>query len=270
MLKLLKYEFRKALVSFLTLLGVTVAAEIYFLISLKTDQEGHLGFSMLLLLFLTFSAAIFVFVRGVVSYSGELRNRSGYLLFLTPRSTLQILASKYLYTFVNGLLLSAVFGALAFLDVGLFNVHYNEYASMYDLAKNLLSSYGVYLDSILASILFAALYGFFELLSMVGLSYFAITLSHTLLRDKKWRWLVAVALYIALSWAVSYICSLFPSLLKDAVMIDPFGLHGAPTVDTIGVSSIVRYLLPTLCVNAAVVIATLFSSAFMLKNKVSL
>lgn len=270
MLKLLKYEFRKALTSFLTLLGITVAVEAYFLISLQAEREGHLMAAMMLLFFMSIAAGVYVFVRGIVSYSGELHNRTSYLLFLTPRSTLEILGSKYLYTFVNGLLLSAVFGALAILDFGLFSAHYNEYSSMYDLVKDFLSNYGIYVDSILSTMLFAVLYGFLQLLSMVGLAYFAITLSHTLLRDKKFRWVVAVILYIVLARLVTYVCSLFPSLFADTVLVDPLKLHGEPVSDVIDISAIIGYLWPSLFVNVGVVAATLFSSAYMLKHKVSL
>ena len=70
MFKLLKYEFRKALSAFLALLGITVALEVYFLIALNAKNENHLVLSTILLAFSAFAAAIFVFVRGITSYSG--------------------------------------------------------------------------------------------------------------------------------------------------------------------------------------------------------
>ena len=126
MLKLLKYEFRKALASFLTLIGITVGIEAYFLVSLFSDKENHVAISMAMLVFLTFATAIFVFIRGVASYSNELRSKSSYLLFSIPKSTAQILGSKYLYTFVNGLLLLVLYGAMAMIDMSLFEVHFGQ------------------------------------------------------------------------------------------------------------------------------------------------
>ncbi len=272
MLKLLKYEFRKALVSFLTLIGITAAAEVYFLVSVHSHNENHTAVSILLLLMLAFATALFVFIRGVVSYSDELRSKSSYLLFLTPTTANQIMASKYLYTFVNGLLLLVLYGVLGFFDIGLAAVEYGEFSTLYALVREMLSQYGVYIDSMVIGALFIVLYGFFELLSMVGIAYFSITLSHTLLRDKKFRWLVSVVFFLIFARLVVYICSLFPSMLDALVMVDMLGFETA-TEEAMAAATpqvLVSYLLPTFLVNAAVVIATLFASAGMLKRKVSL
>ena len=67
MLKLLKYEFRKALNAFLALLGITAALEIYFLAALSTKNENHLVISSLLLMISAYASAIFVVVRGITS-----------------------------------------------------------------------------------------------------------------------------------------------------------------------------------------------------------
>lgn len=269
MLKLLKYEFRKALSAFLALLGITAALEIYFLIALETRSDNHLILSTLLLAFSAFAAAIFVFVRGITSYSGELRSRASYLIFLTPNSTLKILASKYLYTFVNGLLFLCLFGYLTYLDFGLLATKYYNYASFYSGIQALLRSRGVYLDQIFGGSLFMVAFTFLKLLSTIGIAYFAITLSHTLLRDKKWRWLPALVLFILLSWGVNYVCSLFPSALDELVMIDMTGMRGAPGEESLS-SILVPALLPTLGVSVAVILASLFGSASLLKRRVSL
>ena len=270
MLKLLKYEFRKALASFLTLIGITIAVEVYYLVSLKTDAQDHVVIAVAMLMVLSFATAAFVFIRGVVSYSGELRSKTSYLLFLIPKSTNQILASKYLYTFVNGLLFLVLYGALAGLDIALMKIRYGQYESMYELVRNLLSQYGVYIDSMLIGTLFVLLFGFLLLLSFIGIAYFSVTLSHTLLRDKKWRWLVAVVFFLVLSRLVMYICSLFPSMLDSLVMVDPLGTKEVTHTEMSTLQQLITYLMPSLLVNAAVVVGTLFGSASMLKYKVSL
>ena len=269
MLKLLKYEFRKALNAFLALLGITAALEIYFLAALSTKNENHLVISSLLLMFSAYASAIFVFVRGITSYSGELRSRASYLIFLTPNSTVKILASKYLYTFVNGLLFLCLFGYLTYLDFGLLATKYYSYTGFYSGIKALLRSNGVYLDQILGGGLFMIAFTFIKLLSTIGVAYFAITLSHTLLHDKKWRWLPALVMFCALSWGVNYICSLFPSAVDQLVMIDMTGTQVVPDNQSLS-SILVPALLPTLGVSVAVIAASLFGSAHLLKKSVSL
>ena len=110
MLKLIKYEFRKALTAMLILLGGTLAAEVYFLYGMNVMEEKpeHLAISMIVLMLLSLAVYIFVLVRGVASYSGELKNRSSYLIFMTPNSTRKIMASKFLFT----LILCVLFGGL--------------------------------------------------------------------------------------------------------------------------------------------------------------
>ena len=126
MLKLVKYEFRKARSALLALLGIAAVLEVYFLASLYSNQEDNMVVAGVLLFFCAYAAAIFVFVRGVTSYSGELKNTSSYLIFMTPNSTLKIMGSKYLYTFVNGLFFTVLFAVLTAVDAALALRQYGE------------------------------------------------------------------------------------------------------------------------------------------------
>lgn len=280
MLKLVKYEFRKALSSMLALLGLTAALEIYFLISLNLEQETHLAISIALLMVCAFAVALFVLVRGVTSYSGELKNRSSYLIFLTPNSTRKIVASKFLYTFVNGVCFALLFAALAGADLVLVMRHFGEYERFLNGLTSMLNLYGVYVDQILYGVLFVLVYVFLSILSTIAVAYFSITVSHTLFRDRKWRWLPSLAMFAVLTWGINYLCSRFPSAIDQLVMIDVKLQSVAP--EDAGVQAGVRIaadtlrdviipsLLPTAGVSLAVILASLFSCAALLEKKVSL
>lgn len=280
MLKLVKYEFRKAQSAFLALLGLTAALEIYYLLSLRLEEESHMVISMMLLMLCSFAVAIFVFVRGVTSYSGELKNRSSYLIFLTPNSTLKIVASKFLYTFVNGLLFALLFAVLAGVDFLLAMQHFNEYESFLHGLKTMLNLYGVYVDQILYGVLFVLAYAFLSILSTIAVAYFSITIGHTLFRDKKWRWLPSLLLFAALTWGINYLCSRFPSAFDQLVMIDAQLQSVAPeaagmqagmqvAADTLH-DVIIPSLLPTAGVSLGVILASIFGCAALLEKKVSL
>ena len=280
MLKLVKYEFRKAQSAFLALLGLTAALEIYYLLSLRLEEESHMVISMMLLMLCSFAVAIFVFVRGVTSYSGELKNRSSYLIFLTPNSTLKIVASKFLYTFVNGLLFALLFAVLAGVDFLLAMQHFNEYESFLHGLKTMLNLYGVYVDQILYGVLFVLAYAFLSILSTIAVAYFSITIGHTLFRDKKWRWLPSLLLFAALTWGINYLCSRFPSAFDQLVMIDAQLQFVAPeaagmqagmqvAADTLH-DVIIPSLLPTAGVSLGVILASMFGCAALLEKKVSL
>ena len=280
MLKLVKYEFRKAQSAFLTLLGLTAALEIYYLVSLRLEEESHMVISMMLLMLCAYAVAIFVFVRGVTSYSGELKNRSSYLIFLTPNSTLKIVASKFLYTFVNGLLFAMLFAVLAGADFLLAMKHFNEYENFLYGLKTMLNLYGVYVDQILYGVLFVLAYAFLSILSTIAVAYFSITIGHTLFRDKKWRWLPSLVLFAALTWGINYLCSQFPSAFDQLVMIDAQLQSVAPeaagmqagmqvAADTLH-DVVIPSLLPTAGVSLGVILASLFGCAALLEKKVSL
>ena len=113
MLKLMKYELRKNRTLLLTILGIIAALEAYFLISARitagytlrgvfsdaaTRAEINLAVSMGLLAAASFGTALAIFVMGVAGYSRELNQKTSYLVFMTPNSTLAMVGSKLLFT----------------------------------------------------------------------------------------------------------------------------------------------------------------------------
>lgn len=270
MFKLVKYEFRKALGVFLALLGVTAALEMYFLVSLYGQHEDGMAISAVLLMLCVYAVALFVFIRGVTSYSGELKNKSSYLVFMTPNSCRKIVGSKFVYTFVNGLLFVVLFAALAVLDLGLAMDRYYEYGTFWNGIKGMLSMYGVYVDQILYGGLFVMVYVFLSVLSTVGVAYFAITVSHTLFRDKKWRWLPALVIFLGLTWGINWLCGKFPSAMDQLIMVD---LEHEATVQ-VAADTLREIIVPSLMPLAGVSLVTILLSwlgcSALLEHKVNL
>ncbi len=268
MLRLLKYEFRKALVLSLIILGATIAIEGYFLYGLYGEHGDALAIGMVLLLLCAYVAALFVFVRGVTSYSGELRSRNGYLVFMTPNSCLKILGSKFLYTFLNGLIFALIFVLLAVYDLGLIAKIDGDYVTVWEGISSLLRMSGVYVDQILLGVLFVGVYAFLMLLAVIGAAYFAVTLSHTLFRDRKWRWLAAIVFFIAIVWVINRIDSQFTSALDELTF---YSYAGEAEIQVDALEEIVLpALAPTACVSLVTILLSLFGSAKLLKDKVSL
>jgi len=267
MFKLLKYEFRKSLTSLLTMLGLTAALEAYFLISLGTRQEDHLLIAMALLMLCVYAVAVYVFVRGVVSYSGELKSRSAYLVFMTPNSTLKIMGSKFLYTFVNGLMMMAIFLALAALDGSLALHEFGEYEAFWGAANRFLTLYGIHVDQAVLGAVAVMGYMLLSLLSTIALAYLAITLSHTLFHNKKWRSWAALAIFLALNYLIGRLNALFPSAMDQLIVYSNAG-DTALALATLG--DVLRSLIPAAAISVAAVVASLFGCAWMLDRKVSL
>ena len=131
MLKLVKYELRKNRTALLVLLAIAAALEAYFLISIarEASEDVYTAIALLTLLFACVSFA--VFILGVSSYSGELKRKSSYLIFMTPNSALAVIISKLLFTLVLAVLFSALALALLAVDMPIFLDVYGEWEGYY-------------------------------------------------------------------------------------------------------------------------------------------
>lgn len=274
--KLLKYEFRKGLTGLLIMLGVTAALEGYFLYGLYINAEDgwHAAIAAMLLVFMTMAMSVFVLIRGVTSYSGELKSRSAYLVFMTPHSTRKIVASKFLYTFVLGLLMAMIYGALGLMDIGLLLHEFGELEEVLTTINDAMAQLGFHLEQYIFAAILGLLMVMLYALSFCAAAYLAVTISHTLFRDKSWRWLAALGLFWLLMQGVSAVYGLFPSPFDALVYQTAPGLANVSAAYDIKLTPELRDLLPALAPHAltsvCVILASLFGCAWMLEKKVSL
>lgn len=274
--KLLKYEFRKGLTGLLIMLGVTAALEGYFLYGLYINAEDgwHAAIAAMLLVFMTMAMSVFVLIRGVTSYSGELKSRSAYLVFMTPHSTRKIVASKFLYTFVLGLLMAMIYGALGLMDIGLLLHEFGELEEVLTTINDAMAQLGFHLEQYIFAAILGLLMVMLYALSFCAAAYLAVTISHTLFRDKSWRWLAALGLFWLLMQGVSAVYGLFSSPFDALVYQTAPGLANVSAAYDIKLTPELRDLLPALAPHAltsvCVILASLFGCAWMLEKKVSL
>ena len=259
MLKLIKVEFRKGLAGALVLLGIAAALQAYYLISLYSSREGHTIAAALLLVWVTFAMGVFVFARGITAYSRELGSRTGYMLFLTPNPSLKIIGSKFLYTFLLALLLSALMGALAWLDLKLLFSHYPDYANALRGSWVIMKMQGLPVAQLAGMLLLFAVSAYLRLLQAVATVYLAVTVTQTLLGDRKWRWLPSLLLFLLLNWLLNRLGNRLSPITFDPEAEWMFSLK-----------EMLRWALPQACLSLAVVLASLFGCAWLLDHKLSL
>ena len=209
MLKLVKYELRKNRTALLVLLAIAAALEAYFLISIarEASEDVYTAIALLTLLFACVSFA--VFILGVSSYSGELKRKSSYLIFMTPNSALAVIISKLLFTLVLAVLFSALALALLAVDMPIFLDVYGEWEGYYMLFEQLLLQQGVALGEIISGFLLTVAQLFLQILSYVGVAYLSITLSATILQSRKGRGLVSFLLFVGIVFVLSRISGLY-------------------------------------------------------------
>ena len=116
MLKLMKYEFRKTRTVLVVLLIAFAALQLGFVAGIRADRPRLYIPASMLTAFLVYGAYVYILLSGIVSYSRELRDRTGYLVFLVPVHPIGVVLSKLLFTLLAAVAATAVFGAGAYLD----------------------------------------------------------------------------------------------------------------------------------------------------------
>ncbi len=256
MLKLIKYEARKNRTLLAVVLSVIAALEAYFLISIAVKSEVNAFIATSLIPFACMFTGLTIFIMGISAYSRELKQKSSYLIFMTPSSPLSIVASKLLFTLVTGLVFTVLLAALTSLDFSMMMDTYSQgWRGYYNLLDVMMAESGMSLNSVLLTLLFFALLIFLDLVSTIGVAYLSITLSATFLQNKKGKGLVSVVLFCAISYGLSRLSGL------------TVGEHIYSLADY---AQLMRALVPTLIQDLCVLILSLIGCAWMLEKRVSL
>ncbi len=256
MLKLMKYEFRKSRTLILTLLGVIVTLEALFLYGMAATKENVLLIATVLLVLASYGTALAVFIMGVSSYSRELNQKSSYLIFMTPRSTLSIIGAELDFTLVTGRGFAWLLTGVAALDVPAFLETMGEdKTAVLDLIDSLMQQYDWSFARIILIIGFYAALIMASIVSTISVAYLAITLSATFMRGKKGHALVSVGLFVGINLALNWI--------RNA-------LTRVTMTDIRTASDMIGGLWPSLIISLVMIAASIAVSAWMLKTKVDL
>ncbi|MBQ8110231.1 MAG: hypothetical protein IJ124_08755 [Clostridia bacterium] len=261
MLKLMKYEFFKWRTTLLALLVGLVALEIGFIAGEKLNKTGLMSVCLGLISMLAFAAFVYLLIAGIAGYSQELREKSGYLVFMTPVRTMGVVLSKLLFIALTALVAMALFGGAAYLDfkhlIGRLNLDARALEQV-----NMLLRFGLNANATVQQIVQTAIFlgctVLIEVMLTLCTGYLAVTLSATLMQNKKglWRGLVSLVIFVALTWGSSWITQ---KLLYDRVNIVNAN------------ADILRdLLLWASLLNFAFCAAFTFASAWLLKHKVNL
>ena len=241
MLKLMKYEFRKLRTTLLILLGSAAALEVGFLAGQAMKKTTMMTVCLGLITFLTFLVYAYILLAGMASYSRELKEKSGYLIFMTPVTPLGVVISKLLFTTLAAVAATVLFGGIAYLDFRMLfeRMHFDARLTQ---QINTLLRFGLKADAGIEQILgMAAFYTvtvLVEILSTMCTAYLAITLSATLLQNKKGflRALISLVLFVALNWGLGWLTQ---NLVYSRVALDtPFQEMTGPLAVSVGMNAV--------------------------------
>lgn len=255
MLKLMKYEFRKNRMGLAVMLGI--AAGLFALAPLgrATDKEELMLISVFLLFTYAFAAYVYVLVRGISAYSGELRGRTGYLLMMVPRSTMSILFGKLLFTLFFALVMLAV-SSVALMGAGTILLgEVYEVKGVLELMRFVILQSGIDPAVFASFALYVAVQILTSVLTIVAMGYLAVTLSATVLQGGKLRGLVSFLFFAALAVLTGYLQNWVSPAVEDL-----YAIYG----------QVMRAALPVILLDVALTCVYTALSAVLLKKKVSL
>ena len=216
--KLLKYEIRKGLAVKLILLGITALLELVFLIGLWGDNERMLATGTL---FLTFTAVTGITVAGlasVVILHRDMNTKQSYMLFMTPNSCYRILGAKVLECGASILLAGAFFLALGVLDITLLFGKMGQLNQLWEMIKELLSSFtigGRKIEIDLRSVAAVIFQLSTAWISMVTTAYLAVVISAALLNGRKHNGIISFRLFLLLSWFTGWITQTLTAPIRN-------------------------------------------------------
>ena len=256
MLKLIKYEFRRSRTSLLAMLAVALLLYLAAPLGALLKREGLMGVSLFALMFYCFAAYIYVLIRGVTAYSGELSSRSGYLMLMVPRSTLSIVLSKLLFTLCFAIVMLAV---CVLACIGSAMIFMDEVVDVRGFIP-MLKYFAMQMEIDLASLgffsLYAAVSALISVISVVSMGYLSATLSAAIAARGKGAKLLSAFLFLALLILVGKVSTL---AAPDAVVQNFTELQIVLTA-----------AIPTLLVNLGFTALFTCLSALILKKRVCL
>ena len=192
--KLIKYEFRKDSGTYLTLFGILVVTEIYFLISFLLKSDNHMVLALVLAELGGSFGILALMISGAVSYSKEINSKYSYMTFMTPNSTYKIVGAKYLSLLIVTVAGTLIFSLFLGLNIKLITDRYKEIHIITSELDELGRAFGFNTGSYIASFLATLVTMMISFLFSVSCAYVAITLSTTILANRKGKAFLSIVI----------------------------------------------------------------------------
>ena len=254
--KTIKYELRRNLTSYLVLLVVFGLIEAAFIFGVFSDNDKVTGISIILLMVASFAMYFYVLFSSVSAYKRDIETKQGFMVFMTPVSTFSIIGAKLIVTLITGFGCVALIGVCFAIDWKLLLDKVAGLGDFVDIMEKFMDSMGFPTDKILLAALATIVVFLLSFYLLVTLAYLAVSLSNTLLSNKKGKGFISFILFVVLYIVVTIISNKLPHPIESGeikTITDAFA-HNIP-----------QYLF-----YLASIILSFLGSAWLLNNKINL
>lgn len=230
MIALLKYEWRKTRTAKMMVLALAAVEEVCFLWGILRLEPGGMpnglvGTSLFLLLTTAYGGVLLIGLQSVMVLQRDLNTKQGYMLFMTPRNSYQILGAKLLE---NGLSLAAAGGfffLLGLLDASLL-VSRLGLDQFWNMAKGALAALDEAFRFSWDSMLCHVAHILASWLATVSIAYLAVIVSAALLNGKRFNVFASFVFFILLTVLMGWLMRLCAGGVAgiDAVLLVRSGI----------------------------------------------
>jgi len=252
MLKLMKYEFRKQAFSKLVILLLLGIIELLFFIGIFTDKGDMIGTAAVILILFTFGALFFLAFESIITYNNDLKQKSSYMLFLTPHTSYSIVGAKVLAAGIQILLAGIAFFVVYLIDITVIFGRYNEIEKLMELINQLLKEL-FSLEINMKDVISVVAVLITSWISTITVAFFSITLSTTFLANFKLKGLVSFLIFIVINYAF------------NSIVIAALGHN----YDIKNLSQLTTYYILQSIFMLGFTVVTYIGTAWMLEKKVS-
>ena len=211
MLKLMKYEFRKTAFSKLILLVITAVVEIAFLLGVFLEKDNLLAIGVALLSMCAVVGIFYIGLESVIVLHRDLNTKQSYMLFLTPKSSYQILGAKVLENGISIALTGVFFAALAAIDVTVATLYIGGVKELMNLVRTFLEiNWSFNLNPVEIALYFFGLLA--SWIVYIVNADLAVILSASVLAGKRGSGLVSFLIFVILSTLLGMVLDYIPSL----------------------------------------------------------
>lgn len=229
--KLLKYEMKKTWPAKLITLGLAAVAELVFLGALflrnsRGSTDEMIGLSILLLTFIAFGGILLIGIQSVLTLHRDMNTKQGYMLYMTPRNSYQILGAKLAENGLSIFLTGAFFFLLGMLDVTLLFSRLGQLEALWETIQNMLAAINAEISLDTGAVLCLMINLLTSWLATVSIAYLADIICAALLNGKKFNGFVSFLFFIALSMLLGWIQGLFrfEGVAVNSVMLIQSGI----------------------------------------------
>lgn len=202
--KLIKYEFKKQMLSKIIVGVLVLICQLVMLVGVFADKPdwGALGFGGMTLL--AFAALFYFSFETVVTYSNDLKTKQSYMLFLVPRNMYQVVGAKMITTIAQIFVAGIAFMALILGNLFLVSARDGEIEEFIKLMKMFIEFVsGVNVD--VTTVVYVICSMLVVWIEFVLMAMLAITLSTTLFANKRYKGVISFGIYIGLEFVLGKI-----------------------------------------------------------------